>query len=197
MPLPLPIRVESERVQTRPLDAADIEDLLLANGDDEVTRFLPYASWRSVDDGMAWLERMQKLESAGTGTQLVVVERASGKAIGTCLLFRYEEASARAELGYVLARRCWGRGYLLEALSALISQLFGSRALRRLEAEVNPDNVASCRLLEHLGFQNEGLLRQRWTGKGASYDTRFYGLLADEWPAAPEPRAAVRHAAQR
>ena len=200
MPLPLPIRVESDRLLIRPVDAADIDDLLLANGDDEVTRFLPYASWRSVADGMAWLERMKKLEGAGTASQLVVIEKASRLAVGTCLLFRYDEGSARAELGYVLGRRHWGRGTMREALAALVTQLFGSGSLRRLEAEVDPRNVASCRLLERLGFRNEGLLRQRWTAKGASYDTRFYGLLGDDWQAArtaaavPGTRGYAAHA---
>jgi [ribosomal protein S5]-alanine N-acetyltransferase len=163
-----PIRIESERLVLRVVDEADIADLLSINQDDEVTRYLPYESWRSVEDGMAWLERMRKIDASGTGTQLVVFEKASGRAIGTCLLFRHEE----------------GKGFMHEALSALISHAFDACALRRLEAEVNTLNVASCRLVERLGFANEGLLRKRWFAKGAAYDTKFYGLLREEWSAA-------------
>jgi [ribosomal protein S5]-alanine N-acetyltransferase len=188
MPLQTPIHVESERLVVRPVAESDLADLLLVNGDDEVTRFLPYESWRSADDGRAWWARMKKIEDAGSGVQLVVVEKASGRAIGSCLLFRLEPASARAELGYVLGRASWGRGLMHEALAALIAHAFGALGLRRLEAEVNPLNAASCRLLERLGFRNEGLLRQRWVAKGAAYDIRFYGLLRDEWPSPPAPR---------
>lgn len=184
MPLQPPICIESERLAIRGVDEADLADLLSINADDEVTRFLPYESWRSIEDGTAWLGRMKKLEESGTGAQLVVVEKASGRAIGTCLLFRYDEASARAELGYVLGRAHWGKGLMLEALSALVSGAFNTLALRRLEAEVNPSNVASCRLLERLGFAHEGRLRQRWMAKGSVYDTNLYGLLRDEWLAA-------------
>ncbi len=179
--LQAPVRIESARLVIRAVEERDISELLPVNQDDDVTRYLPYASWRSLDDGMAWLQRMRKVQASGTGVQLTVLEKGSGLAIGTSLLFRHDDASARAELGYVLGRRNWGRGLMHEALSAIISQAFGVCALRRMEAEVNPLNVASCRLLERLGFRSEGLLRQRWVAKGATYDTRFYGLLRDEW----------------
>lgn len=195
MPLQAPIHIESSRLVIRTVEAADLPDLLAVNGDDAVTRHLPYATWQSLDDGKAWLERMNKLAAAGTGAQLVLVEKASGRCIGSCLLFRLDEGSARAELGYVLGRAHWGTGLMFEALSAVVSQVFATRgvgssagsALRRLEAEVNPLNVASRRLLERLGFRPEGLLRQRWQAKGAVYDTRFYGLLRDEWAAVAGP----------
>ncbi len=118
MPLQAPIVVESERLIVRPVVEGDLQALLLVNGDDEVTRFLPYASWRSLADGHAWFERMSIMGARGESIQYVVIERASSLAIGTCLLFRYEESSARAELGYVLGRSYWGRGMMREALVA-------------------------------------------------------------------------------
>jgi [ribosomal protein S5]-alanine N-acetyltransferase len=181
MPLPAPLRIESARLVVRTVEAGDLADLLAVNGDDDVTRYLPYATWQSLDDGQAWLARMHALAASGTSAQLVLVDKASGRCIGSCLLFRLDEGSARAELGYVLGRTHWGQGLMIEALAAVISHLFGSGGLRRLEAEVNPANTASCRLLERLGFRAEGLLRQRWQAKGAVYDTRLYGLLRDEW----------------
>jgi [ribosomal protein S5]-alanine N-acetyltransferase len=175
------ISIESARLVIRPVEQADLADLLSINADDEVTRHLPYESWRSPEDGAAWFERMRKLRESGTGAQLVLVEKAARRAIGSCLLFRFEAASGRAELGYVLGRNDWGKGLMFEALTALISHSFTTLGLRRLEAEVNPRNGASCRLLERLGFTNEGLLRKRWVAKGGVYDTRFYGLLREEW----------------
>ena len=68
-----------------------------------------------------------------------------------------------------------------EALCAVINHCFGAAGIRRIEAEVNPDNLASCRLLAKLGFVLEGRARQRWVAKGQTYDTNLYGLLATEW----------------
>ena len=113
--------------------------------------------------------------------QFVLVERAQNKPVGTCLLFRYDEGSQRAELGYVLSREYWGRGYMLEALHALLQYAFADLGLRRVEAEVNPINVPSTRLLDRIGFVREGVLRQRWVDAGHPHDVNVYGLLRHEY----------------
>jgi RimJ/RimL family protein N-acetyltransferase len=164
----------------RSLRREDLGDLFEVNGDDEVTAFLPYPTWRDAADGDAWYERMRGFDEAGSARQLVVERRDDGMAIGTALVFRHDEGSARAELGYVIGRAHWRQGYAREALAALCAHAFDAMSLRRLEAEVNPDNVASNALLRSLGFTLEGRLRERWTAKGRSYDANVYGLLAGE-----------------
>ncbi len=181
-PLPLPGALTTRRLIVRAVEDADLDDLVIVNGDDEVTRHLPYPSWRGVHDAQAWLSRMRAMHAAGLGLQFVIAERHGGKVIGSCLLHRRDEGSARAELGYVLGRAHWGQGLMREALTGLLDHAFDGYALRRIEAEVNPANSASCALLLHLGFTCEGLLRQRWSAKGQTYDTAFYGLLRGEWP---------------
>jgi RimJ/RimL family protein N-acetyltransferase len=179
MPLTAPPLIETPRLHIRLASESDLPALLTFNGDDAVTRFLPYATWKSLDDARAWLKRMQGLQEAGGTLQFVIVDKQSALAIGSCLLFKHDEASARAELGYVLARSHWGGGVMHEALTALIGHAFIHMALRRLEAEIDPRNVASARLLERLGFVQEGLLRQRWMTKGELTDSALYGLLRD------------------
>lgn len=181
----VPPPLDTPRLCVRPVEAQDLQDLLAVNGDTDVTRFLPYPAWTSLADGHAWHERMAALEAAGSAWQLVVVDKASNAVIGTCLLFRFEATSGRAELGYVLGRAHWGRGYMAEALGAVIGCAFGAAGLRRLEAEVNPINTASTRLLHKLGFTQEGVLRQRWVARGEPYDVALFGLLSHEWPRTP------------
>ena len=175
-----PQNLHTPRLVVRLVSRDDLPALMRMNGDERVTRFLPYATWALPADGEAWFDRMDAAHATGTSLQFVIVERATSVAVGTSLLFRYEAGSARAELGYALGRDCWGRGYMDEALVALIGHAFGPMGLRRLEAEVNPDNRASTRLLDALGFVNEGLRRLRWTAKGATYDVFAYGLLKGE-----------------
>jgi len=184
MPLPTFAPVSGPRIGLRPVEAHDLAALLLVNGDPEVTRFLPYDTWQGPADAEAWLARMARLAEGGTAQQLVMVDAAEGLAIGTLLLFRFEEASARLEIGYTLARRCWGRGLAREAIALALSWGVAQAGIRRFEAEVNPANTASNRLLAALGFTHEGTLRERWTAKGTSYDVNVWGLLAREWPAA-------------
>lgn len=181
MSLPPVDPLTTPRLTLRAVGEADLPDLLKVNGDEQVTAYLPYATWASLEEGAAWLARMRDQEAEGTARQLVIALGAAGPVVGSVLLFRYDADSARAELGYVLGRAHWGQGLMHEALRHLCAHAFGSLGLRRLEAEVNPDNRASSALLERLGFQREGLLRQRWTRKGRTYDTHLYGLLRDEW----------------
>jgi RimJ/RimL family protein N-acetyltransferase len=163
------------------MEEKDIPDLLVMNQDEEVLRYVPYKRWDSVEDGTAWLARVRKLEAGGSAVQLSIVDKAADRAIGACVLFKYDEASSRAEIGFVMDRAYWGKGLMSEAVSSIITHSFSERGLRRLEAEANPLNGASCRLLERLGFTAEGLLRQRWKAKDVIYDTRIFGLLSAEW----------------
>lgn len=183
MPLVLRHTVETTRLLTRPVTEADLPALLVVNGDDAVTRYLPYASWRNLEDARTWYARMSALQATGSALQCAVLDKQSGTAIGSCLLFRYEVASARAELGYLLGRAHWGQGYMHEALRGLIDCAFGELSLRRLEAEVDPRNTRSSLLLRRLGFTEEGRLRERWFTKGEPTDVNVYGLLNRKWQA--------------
>lgn len=187
MTFPFISSIASARLTLRPVAATDLPDLMEVNGDPQVTGFLPYATWQSLEDAAAWLARMEALADAGTGQQLVLERNADAKVLGTLLLFHFHEPSRRAELGYALGRAHWGQGVMREAVQAACSHAFEALGLRRIEAEVNPANVASNELLLRVGFVREGTLRQRWAAKDKVYDTHLYGLLADDWRA---PRAA-------
>ncbi|MEQ1597486.1 MAG: GNAT family protein [Casimicrobium sp.] len=184
MALITPDPFETARFRVRLVTREDLSALLVVNSDEAVTQFLPYETWRSMSDAEAWLQRVEKSQATGTALQFVIAEKATDQAIGTVLIFRHDEGSARAELGYVLGRSHWGTGAMFEALQALIEHAFGAMALRRLEAEVNPQNAASIALLERLRFKREGLARERWVNKGVPIDVVTFGLLKREWPLA-------------
>ena len=107
--------------------------------------------------------------------------RDTNKLIGTVTLFNLSRSNGRAEIGYAMGSAYWGKGYMNEALKALIVHAFDVMNFRRLEADVDPRNAASIRTLERLGFQREGFLRERWHVGGELQDAFFYGLLKREW----------------
>ena len=180
--------IETSRLTIRLVERTDLPALLDVNGDDEVTRYLPYESWKDMADGEAWYERTTSRLAVGDGGQFVILSRASCQIIGTCLLFRFDAGSARAEVGYVLAQAHWGKGYMLEAMTAFLAFAFGPIGLRRIEAQIDPRNTSSRTLLERLGFVKEGHLRQRSEMKGEIVDSDFYGLLRADWLASRSAR---------
>lgn len=176
----LPI-ITTERVVLRWISEDDIDSLFEVFSDPQVARY-----WSAPP----YTERVQAVKlqhdiAAGNENNTVIkwglALRDSDRVIGTATLFNLNLDNGRAELGYAMGRAHWGKGYMNEALEALVSHAFEVMELRRLEADVDPRNAASIRTLERLGFQREGFLRERWHVNGEIQDALFYGLLRREW----------------
>ena len=153
---------------------------MAVNGNHAVTRYLPYKTWQSAKDAQAWLARMTVLADEGKALQLVVERQSDNQVIGAILLFDYDEYNNRLEIGYVLGQEYWQQGYAKEAIHGLLFQLINESGLRRIEAQVNPNNIASVALMKSLGFKNEGYLRERWAAEEGPYDVIMFGLLASD-----------------
>lgn len=173
--------IETGRLVLRLVSEADLDGLFAVHGDDEVTRFIPSSTWTSREDAVAWLARNAAMHAEGKARRWAIVEKGSERRIGDCMLFNFDAGSSRAELGFVIGRRDWGKGLMREAAQALIATGFEALGLRRIEAFADPRNVGSDRLLRRLGFAHEGLLRQRSVMKGEVKDSNVYGLLRAEW----------------
>jgi RimJ/RimL family protein N-acetyltransferase len=159
----------------------DIDDLQAIFSDQEVMRYWSSPPLRGRPEAERLLDEIHANAEAGHGHQWGIERTDRPGIIGTCTLWRSYPVQPRAEVGFVLARAAWGRGYMHEALTALIHHAFGTLQLHRLEADVDPRNERSVRLLERLGFVREGVLRERWLVAGEVQDAVFYGLLAREW----------------
>ena len=169
------------RVKLRRFTESDATALFGMYSHPEVMRY--WSRPAMTDTGEAAALVQQILADYETGANLpLVIERASDRAfVGSCTLHHIHEASRRAEIGYSLARPHWGRGYMHEALRALVSHAFERLDLNRLEADIHPRNISSAKSLERLGFVKEGHLRERWIVNGEVSDTWLYGLLRSDW----------------
>lgn len=92
-------------------------------------------------------------------------EKTSNKCIGTVGFVSWDIKNARAELGNALSRACWNRGYMTEAVKAVIGFGFEKMGLVRIEARCNPDNIGSSRVMEKEGMTFEGILRKQLLSK--------------------------------
>lgn len=110
-----------------------------------------------------------------------VTLKGSDRAIGTVFAGRRREGVS--EIGYLFARAHQGRGMAREAVMRLLDLLFLEEAYRRVFADTDPENAASIRLLEALGFRREGVLRAEWETHIGVRDSVIWGLLRDEWRA--------------
>jgi [ribosomal protein S5]-alanine N-acetyltransferase len=174
-------RLLTRRLLLRPLRLEDADGLFQLYGDPQVMRYWSTLPWTSLDSAQRMIEADLHDLPAGRHLRLAILRQGSGDFLGTCSLFAWSEACRRAELGFALASRFWGRAYMDEALRALLRQAFGDCGLNRVEADTDPRNAACARTLERLGFKREGLLRERWIVGDEVSDSALYGLLRRDW----------------
>lgn len=175
--------LDAPRVRLRWLAANDVDALFAIFSDERMMRYWSSTAMqerREAEDLLLGIHR-QFVEQ--TGFQWGVERKGDGALLGTCTLFHLHRGNMRAEVGYCLGSAHWRQGYMGEALTALFDYAFDELKLRRLEADVDPDNADSLKILARVGFQREGLLRERWNVGGAIQDSVVLGLLAREWQA--------------
>ena len=157
-PPPIP-SVETERLLLRAIQPEDLDKYhsrLFA--DPEVMRFLPGGRPipRERLDGL--VERSHHhWRRYGYGVW-VVLDRAPGEIIGQCGL-RFVEEAEETEVLYALARNYWGRGLATEGARAALEFGFDNAGLERIVGFADRGNVASCKVMEHLGMENHGPIR--------------------------------------
>lgn len=144
--------LEGEQVLLRRFELADATSVYEYGSDPEVTRFLDWGPTRSVAEATQFLEGVLQQYQEGTGLVLAVVEKRTGHVVGNVALMGMERPRRRAELGYVLGRACWGRGYVSEAGSLLLRHAFQQLRLEEVIAYVDPANERSRRVLARIGM---------------------------------------------
>jgi ribosomal-protein-alanine N-acetyltransferase len=145
------------RLLLRPHAPADADFMLRLNADPLVVRYTGDVAFQDRSEALAVIASLQAQHARRMG-RLVVIERGTGEPVGWCGL-RWHEDEGAADLGYRLLRDRWGRGYATEASAACIQYAFVDLDLPRLIARVVPQNTASVRVLEKLGFVRVGPTR--------------------------------------
>jgi [ribosomal protein S5]-alanine N-acetyltransferase len=173
--------LDTPRMRLRWLTERDVDALFAIFSDAAMMRYWSTVAMKDRAEAEQYLARIHCGFADKSLFQWGIERREDGEMLGTCTIFSIHHESMRAELGYCLRSPFWRRGYMGEALAALIDYAFATLKLRRLEADVDPGNAGSVRLLERMGFTREGLLRERWNVGGQIGDSAFFGLLAREW----------------
>jgi len=175
------LTLRTDRLLLRPLREADAPAIFAIRSDPKVMRYASSAPLATLESASEFIARDTASIAAGECLRLGLERIDEQTIIGTCVLFHFNHQCRRAEVGYELRHDAWGRGYMHEALLALLHLAFTDLQLNRIEADIDPRNVASARSLERLGFAKEGLLRERWIVEGEVSDSALYGLLHSDW----------------
>jgi ribosomal-protein-alanine N-acetyltransferase len=174
---PFPVLV-TKRLRLRQFTPRDLEGLHTCFGDEEAMRYWNAPACETPAETERWLAYLAKTSSPYDHLGWAVAEKRSGRCIGMVNYHHREVRHGRLEIGYILAPSHQGRGLGSEAVGALVKYCLESLAAHRIEALIHPDNTASIRLVERLGFRREGKLRDRWR-RGEEYmSVLMYALIA-------------------
>jgi RimJ/RimL family protein N-acetyltransferase len=176
-PTPEPPILETEHLILRPFrleDAPDFERLIAPFEVTDGTLSFPHP----VPEGWG-LERINRMFTtfvAGEHTEFAITSRQTNDlmgGIGLSITARHK----RGHLGYWLGVDHWGKGYATEAAQAVLRYGFATLGLHRIEAGHYPRNLASGRVLEKIGMQREGVLRDDLLKGDQFEDTVMYAIL--------------------
>lgn len=178
----LPV-LSTERLNLRPMTLGDAADMFAYASDPAVTRHTSWPAHAGIDESRAQLARVVARYEHGEVAGWGVEHLADGRFIGTAGYLRWDVEDRCAEVGYAMSRAYWGQGLMTEALRAILAFGFEHMQLNRIEARCDAENIGSYRVMEKVGLQYEGTLRQRLLKDGTFVDVRLYSILRREYEA--------------
>ncbi len=179
-PVLLPV-LETARLLLRPLAKEDAVDMFDYARRQDTSRFLLWSPHPSLAYTRSYLAMIGRFYRKGQFFDWAVVERSSGRMIGTCGFTRLAEQHKTGEIGYVLNPDYHGRGYATEAVEAVIRFGFETLELNRIEGRYMVENLPSRRVMERCGLAFEGIQRQSMLVKGRYRDIGLCALLREEY----------------
>ena len=171
----------SERLIFRKLLVSDTDDMYEYSCNSEVTKYLLWSPHPDRYYTMDYLKFIGKRYKLGEFYDWGIVEKESGKMIGTCGFARVDMQNKSAEIGYVLNPNYWGKGYATEAVARVMDFGFRKMKLNRIECRFMVENTASKRVMEKNNMTFEGVHRQYLYVKEKYRDIGFYAILKDDY----------------
>jgi ribosomal-protein-alanine N-acetyltransferase len=173
-------QLETERFVLREIRPSDAPAVFACFADDAVTRYYDQPTYTDIKQAEDLILHMRHSYRDRRSIRWGIARRSDDLLLGTCGYMGWDRRSRKCSLGYELAQAYWRQGVMREVLTAVLPFGFEQMNLNRIEAEVIPGNIASEQLLQKLGFQREGLMRQSAYFKEAFYDLQLFALLKEE-----------------
>lgn len=172
--------LQGPRVRLRGPRADDDAALFAIFADARVARYWSRPPMQDIGEAR---ERIAQIRTSMDERKLInwMIADESDAVVGTCTLFGFDPAHRRAELGYALHPDHWGRGLASEAATLALDWAVDAAGFHRIDASIDPDNLASRTLLHRLGFLTEGVQRESFFVGDRVTDSELLGLLAGDW----------------
>ena len=170
-------QLQSERLLLQDLREADPNEIFELRSDLKINRYIDRQLAQSIDDALKHIEVIKNGFAASEALSWLIVEKSTMKVAGQIGLWRFVPEHNRAEIGYVLKPKYWGKGLMKEAIDVIVRFGFSKLEVHSIEANVNPANTQSIKVLEKCKFKQEAYFRENYFFKDVYLDSAIYCLL--------------------
>lgn len=180
----LPLTLTGRHVRLEPLAAVHGEALERNGADAEVWRWMPFLHADPRESVRQWCATLSGMQARGEAAAFVIMEVATGEAVGGTVLFDYSESHKRVEIGYTWhAQRVWRTAVNTECKFLLLRHAFESLGMNRVQLKTDARNERSLAAITRLGAVREGVLRSQMVlPDGFVRDAVMFSIIAREWP---------------
>jgi ribosomal-protein-alanine N-acetyltransferase len=173
--------IRTERLYLRALADSDAQDFYRILSSEDAMRYYGIMPVESREIASWFIDQYRSGFLNETLIRWAITLRDTGEFIGSCGFQGLNESASRSEVGYELNPDYWGKGYMKEALSAIIDWGFEVFELNRIEALIYPENLPSERTVLSLGFTLEGCLKEYAFFRNQYTDLNLFRLLKREY----------------
>jgi len=169
--------IETEKLLLREISLNDAVDIFEIYSNEEAMKYFGKNTYKELKEAELIAERCIKAFKDKEGIRWGITFKNSDELIGTAGIWRIVKEHLRGEIGYDLKISQWNKGIMTEALKAIAEFGFSKMNLHTLEANIDPENIASRKLLYKIGFIKEGYFCESYLQDGKFLDSEIYSLL--------------------
>lgn len=179
-----PVTLEGRHVRLEPLSQAHHADLTAVGLEEELWRWIP-TPVRTPEEMSAYIATALDEQARGVSLPFALIEKASGRAIGSTRYGNIDRTHHRVEIGWTWVAPAWQRTAVnTEAKYLLLRHAFETLGCIRVELKTDSLNERSRAAILRLGAREEGTLRNHMiTVSGRIRHTVYFSILDLEWPA--------------
>ena len=169
--------LETERLFLRRVTAADINEIFALRSNPITMKYIPRPLVSNIDEALAHIKMIDNKIEKNEGINWAITLKGSSKMIGLIGHYRLQPENHRCEIGYMILPEYNGKGITTEAIKVVLEYGFDDLQMHSIEAVIDPENIASERVLQKNGFVKEAHILENELYDGKFWDTVIYSLL--------------------
>jgi ribosomal-protein-alanine N-acetyltransferase len=169
--------LETERLYLRRVVYEDVDEVFALRSNNEVMKYIPRPLVQTTEEALAHIAMIDEKIDSNEGINWAITLKGNPKLIGIIGHYRIKPEHFRSEIGYMLLPEYHGRGIISEAIKETLNYGFKKMKLHSVEAIIDPENLASERVLQKSGFLKEAHLKENEYFDGRFLDTIIYSIL--------------------